>query len=129
MFTMAPVRDEQGNVRFYAGVQVDVTVYTDDAGVTKKAVTSLDLVNQDKDRDENSFDRQMKEYSKQTASAVASGVAGLKDGDLPWKNMVGILRTPQPHQRHDPNWVALKAAVDKHESEAVSYTHLRAHET
>jgi len=32
--------------------------------VTKKAVTSLDLVNQDKDRDENSFDRQMKEYSK-----------------------------------------------------------------
>jgi non-specific serine/threonine protein kinase len=117
MFTMAPVRDEQGNVRFYAGVQVDVTVYTDDAGVTKKAVTSLDLVNQDKDRDENSFDRQMKEYSKQTASAVASGVAGLKDGDLPWKNMVGILRTPQPHQRHDPNWVALKAAVDKHESE------------
>ena len=63
-----------GNVRFYAGVQVDVTVYTDDAGVTKKAVTSLDLVNQDKDRDENSFDRQMKEYSKQTASAVASGM-------------------------------------------------------
>ena len=30
----------------------------------------------DKDRDESSFDRQMKEYSKQTASAVASGVAG-----------------------------------------------------
>ena len=116
MFTMAPVRDEQGNVRFFAGVQVDVTVYTREEG--EKDATSLDLVKEyDKDRDESSFDRQMKEYSKQTASAVASGVAGLKDGDLPWKNMVGILRTPQPHQRHDPNWMALKARLDKHEAE------------
>ena len=32
MFTMAPVRDEQGNVRFFAGVQVDVTVYTREEG-------------------------------------------------------------------------------------------------
>ena len=116
MFTMAPVRDEQGNVRFFAGVQVDVTVYTRGSPGEKDA-TSMDLVKQYNDRDENSFDRQMKEYSKQTASAVASGVAGLKDGDLPWKNMVGILRNPQPHQRHDPNWVALKARVDKHEAE------------
>ena len=33
MFTLAPVRDESGKVRLFAGVQVDVTVYRDKAGV------------------------------------------------------------------------------------------------
>ena len=82
MFTLAPVRDDEGNVRFFAGVQVDVTVYKDKDGTeggdaTRKGVTDTgsferEITSEDGDpnRDPNSMDMNMKNYSKMAAGNV-----------------------------------------------------------
>ena len=54
MFTLAPVRDDEGKVRFFAGVQVDVTVYDDDG--TERTVASFDKT--------ETAEREQEEYSK-----------------------------------------------------------------
>ena len=112
MFTLAPVRDESGKVRFFAGVQVDVTVYRDKAGVPGDRGASIEDL--ETERTETSMEKTLKEVSKQAASAVSGAIADLADDELPWKNMVGALAQPKPHQRRDPNWAALTSVVQSH---------------
>jgi non-specific serine/threonine protein kinase len=119
MFTLAPVRDETGRIRFFAGIQVDVTVYKKkdtqtDRRVSAASMDSENLEDADPDRAETSFDDQMKQYSKSMASQVSGAIADLADDELPWKTMVGRLAKPKPHQSADPNWRALREVVERH---------------
>ena len=119
MFTLAPVRDETGRIRFFAGIQVDVTVYKkkdtqSDRRVSAASMDSENLEDADPDRAETSFDDQMKQYSKSMASQVSGAIADLADDELPWKTMVGRLAKPKPHQSADPNWRALREVVERH---------------
>ena len=130
MFTLAPVRDETGRIRFFAGIQVDVTVYKrrDEgargaraeprgSGVSSLSMDSENLEDADSDRAETSFDDQMKQYSRSMASQVSGAIADLADDELPWKNMVGRLARPKPHQGADPNWRALREVTETHRRE------------
>lgn len=65
-------------------------------------------------RPDSSFDAGMKQYSKKTAAQVSGAIADLADEDLPWKKMVGVVAKPKPHQASDPNWRALRNAVETH---------------
>ena len=115
MFTLAPVRDEQGNVRFFAGVQVDVTVYKDTDAAARGSVGSIRSEDGDPNRKENSQDASMKEYSKMTAENVTGAVGQMAAADqLPWANMLGRLSKPKPHQLGDSNWAALRKVVEAH---------------
>ena len=119
MFTLAPVRDETGRIRFFAGIQVDVTVYKkkdtqSDRRVSAASMDSENLEDADPDRAETSFDDQMKQYSKSMASQVSGAIADLADDELPWKTMVGRLAKPKPHQSADHNWRALREVVERH---------------
>ena len=123
MFTLAPVRDETGKIRFFAGIQVDVTVYKKkDEGrareepkrVSDLSLDSENLEDADPDRAETSFDENMKQYSKSMANQVSGAIADLADDELPWKTMVGRLGKPKPHQSADPNWRALRLVVEGH---------------
>lgn len=124
MFTLAPVRDETGKIRFFAGIQVDVTVYKKGdrvKGYSRASTQSVDSENNfnsdvDPDRPETSFDDSMKQYSKKTAAQVTASVADLADDELPWKTMVGHVAKPKPHQASDPNWAALRRVVEKHKA-------------
>ena len=128
MFTLAPVRDETGRIRFFAGIQVDVTVYkkrdASDAAtsgaprrVSNLSLDSENLEDADPDRAETSFDDQMKQYSKSMASQVSGAIADLADDELPWKTMVGRVAKPKPHQNADPNWAALREVTERHRRE------------
>eukprot|EP00227_Mantoniella_beaufortii_P008260 CAMPEP_0197586716 /NCGR_PEP_ID=MMETSP1326-20131121/8598_1 /TAXON_ID=1155430 /ORGANISM="Genus nov. species nov., Strain RCC2288" /LENGTH=641 /DNA_ID=CAMNT_0043151375 /DNA_START=273 /DNA_END=2194 /DNA_ORIENTATION=+ len=122
MFTLAPVRDEDGNVRFFAGVQVDVTVYKDKGGNEKgngDEGSSFDLgpiTSEDGDplRKETSMDKNMKEYSKMAAGNVTAAVSTINPvkETMPWDGMLGELGKPKPHQGNDPAWKALRGVVD-----------------
>ena len=128
MFTLAPVRDDGGKIRFYAGIQVDVTVYKDsksgaaiapgDRDNRRASNLSLDSQNledyADPTRPETSMEKNMKAYSANVGKQVSGAIADLADDDLPWKNMIGVLREAKPHGRSDPNWAALRAAVESH---------------
>jgi PAS domain S-box-containing protein len=126
MFTLAPVRDETGKIRFFAGIQVDVTVYKkkDEKQRTREesekkrfsdlSLDSENLEDADPDRAETSFDENMKQYSKSMATQVSGAIADLADDELPWTTMVGRLGKPKPHQVGDPNWRALRSVVEKH---------------
>ena len=117
MFTLAPVRDETGKIRFFAGIQVDVTVYKKKDEEKRFSDLSLDsenLEDADPDRAETSFDENMKQYSKSMATQVSGAIADLADDELPWTTMVGRLGKPKPHQVGDPNWRALRSVVEEH---------------
>ena len=127
MFTLAPVRDDGGKIRFYAGIQVDVTVYKDSKSgaaiapgdrdnrrASNLSLDSQNLEDADPTRPETSMEKNMKAYSANVGKQVSGAIADLADDDLPWKNMIGVLREAKPHGRSDPNWAALRAAVESH---------------
>ena len=117
MFTLAPVRDETGKIRFFAGIQVDVTVYKkkdEEKRISDLSLDSENLEDADPDRAETSFDENMKQYSKSMATQVSGAIADLADDELPWTTMVGRLGKPKPHQVGDPNWRALRSVVEEH---------------
>jgi PAS domain S-box-containing protein len=117
MFTLAPVRDETGKIRFFAGIQVDVTVYKkkdEEKRISNLSLDSENLEDADPDRAETSFDENMKQYSKSMATQVSGAIADLADDELPWTTMVGRLGKPKPHQVGDPNWRALRSVVEEH---------------
>jgi non-specific serine/threonine protein kinase len=116
MFTLAPVRDHAGEVRFFAGVQVDVTVYTDADG---RRLDSVELLRQTKaPTPRHSGDDEGKSKSKAATKKVLEAIGGLTaaDGELPWARMVGRLGAPKPHQAGDANWAALRKIVAAHKA-------------
>ena len=115
MFTLAPVRDDGGKIRFYAGIQVDVTVYKDSKSgaaiapgdrdnrrASNLSLDSQNLEDADPTRPETSMEKNMKAYSANVGKQVSGAIADLADDDLPWKNMIGVLREAKPHGRSDP---------------------------
>ena len=118
MFTLAPVRDQDGNVRFFAGVQVDVTVYSEEAeNIKRGSVGSIRSSEGDPERNiKTSSDIMMNQVSKQAASAIRDAVMPMAApaAALPWAEMLGQLASPKPHQRNDPNFQALQQKVDQH---------------
>jgi PAS domain S-box-containing protein len=112
MFTLAPVRDEQGKVRFFAGVQVDVTVYKDTESESRGSLGAVDSEDGNPDRTNNSTDAGMKEFSSKMAGDITGAVGQMSTEALPWVNMVGRLAKPKPHQVGDTNWAALQAVVN-----------------
>ena len=88
MFTLAPVRDDEGKVRFFAGVQVDVTVYDDDG--MERTVASFDK--------SEAAEREQKEYSKIAASNIATAMSHDAADKLPWEGLLGNLNGPKPHR-------------------------------
>lgn len=114
MFTLAPVRDEQGNVRFFAGVQVDVTVYSDADAAARGSVGAVRSEDGDPARAPTSTDLSMKALSMKTASNVTGAVGQMAAAEaLPWVNMLGQLSKPKPHQAGDANWAALQSVVER----------------
>ena len=104
MFTLAPVRDDEGKVRFFAGVQVDVTVYDDDG--TERTVASFDKT--------ETAEREQEEYSKKAASNIATATNNDAADKLPWEGLLGSLNGPKPHRMSEceREWKALIAVVN-----------------
>ena len=115
MFTLAPVRDDAGNVRFFAGVQVDVTVYEDKDAVRRSSFGKI--TSEDGNPEHTDANMAMKDFSKTTAGNIIGAVGQMTATDaLPWVNMVGRLSKPKPHQVDDPNWAALLKVVEQHKA-------------
>ena len=83
MFTLAPVRDDGGKIRFYAGIQVDVTVYKDSKSgaaiapgdrdnrrASNLSLDSQNLEDADPTRPETSMEKNMKAYSANVGKQV-----------------------------------------------------------
>jgi len=104
MFTLAPVRDDEGKVRFFAGVQVDVTVYDDDG--TERTVASFDKT--------EAAEREQEEYSKKAASNIATATNNDAADKLPWEGLLGSLNGPKPHRMGEceREWKALIDVVN-----------------
>jgi len=104
MFTLAPVRDDEGKVRFFAGVQVDVTVYDDDG--MERTVASFDK--------SEAAEREQKEYSKIAASNIATATSHDAADKLPWEGLLGDLNGPKPHRMGEceREWKALIDVVN-----------------
>ena len=102
MFTLAPVRDDQGVVRFFAGVQVDITAH--DPATEHESVAEISFKGTD---EENAA------ISKNAASIVAGATAKDKEFEPPWKHMLGMMLDPKPHQiENRRQWDALRIVTD-----------------
>ena len=98
MFTLAPVRDEQGIVRFFAGVQVDITAH--DPQTEHETVAEITFKEEDNDANV--------QVSKSAAQLVAGAAAKDKEFEPPWKHMSGHMLQPKPHQlENSRHWEAL----------------------
>jgi len=87
MFTLAPIKDVDGTVRFYMGVQVDVT----DPQSAK------------------AFDEMQQQALKAAGGDLGAGGGG---GD-PWKDVETNVIRLKPHRGSDPAVQALKAVYDR----------------
>ena len=102
MFTLAPVRDDQGIVRFFAGVQVDITAH--DPSTEDESIAEITF----KGTDEENI-----AISKGAASMVAGATAKDKEFEPPWVRMHGKMLTPKPHQiENRRHWEALRKATN-----------------
>ncbi len=102
MFTLAPVRDDQGVVRFFAGVQLDITAH--DPATEHESVAEISFKGTD---EENAA------ISKNAASIVAGATAKDKEFEPPWKHMLGMMLDPKPHQiENRRQWDALRIVTD-----------------
>jgi len=102
MFTLAPVRDDQGVVRFFAGVQVDITAH--DETMEDESVAEITFV----DNEEQSAI-----ISKEAASVVAGATKVDIEHDPCWNRMLGVLNGPKPHQVEvRRQWDALKRVTN-----------------
>jgi len=97
MFNLAPVFDNSGNIRFYVGVQGDVT---DDDQPDAGGIVAV-----------KKTDKEHKDNAKAAVAAVSAfqdpdEVFSSIDGGLPIRN--------KPHKAHDPQWDAIIKAYEKH---------------
>ena len=103
MFTLAPVRDEQGVVRFFAGVQVDITAHDPET----EGDTVAEVTFNEKDTDANAA------ISKASAQIVAGATAKDKEFEPPWVHMKGMMLEPKPHQiENRRHWEALRRVTN-----------------
>jgi phototropin len=102
MFTLAPVRDDQGVVRFFAGVQVDITAH--DETTEDESVAEVSFVD---------ANEQNMQISKEAASLVAGATKVDIEHDPCWNRMLGALNGPKPHQIElRRQWDALKKVTN-----------------
>jgi len=98
MFTLAPVRDDQGVVRFFAGVQVDITAH--DETTEDETIAEVSFAGNDEDN---------ATVSKSAAMLVAGATAQDKEFTMPWEKMTGLMNDQKPHQNENRrHWEALR---------------------
>lgn len=106
MFTLAPMRDQQGEVRFYVGVQVDVTAQTGQQTVAPApggtwAKPALD-------------ESAIKDAENQT-SMITTALQGMPATSTanPWATLPGAVMRRKPHKADDKAYQALMATEQK----------------
>lgn len=98
MFTMAPMRDQQGTTRFFVGVQVDVTAAVAQAAGPNwlKAPAAV------------TDDASLYQQEKSAASTIGAALMGMPGpSGNPWANISGTVMRCKPHKSDDKAYQAL----------------------
>lgn len=99
MFTLAPMRDQQGQTRFFVGVQVDVT-----ASVAQAAGGQ----NWTKAAPPPAEDPVLLQQEKQAASMIGQALSGMAQPSAnPWAAIPGTIMRRKPHKADDKAYQAL----------------------
>nr|AML77533.1 putative LOV domain-containing protein [Acrosiphonia sp. BC-2016] len=101
MFSMAPMADVDGTVRFFIGVQVDVTGTEAEEG--SKAAPKVDEAAVRQVQDTNNISTAVKKFGEQAGRAAADAFAVIETSKLKRK----------PHKSTDRTWVALDKLQQK----------------
>ncbi|KAG2497547.1 hypothetical protein HYH03_004294 [Edaphochlamys debaryana] len=98
MFTMAPMRDQDGHARFFVGVQVDVTATS--ANPEGPAPPP---------------DKEKVEVGMQAASMISTALQGMTQPaqSNPWAHISGTVMKAKPHKGGNPAYQALLALQDR----------------
>ncbi|KXZ43471.1 hypothetical protein GPECTOR_89g491 [Gonium pectorale] len=103
MFTMAPMRDQDGSVRFFVGVQVDVTAQStspDKMPVWNKTPSA---------------EEEKAVAGAQAASMISTALQGMAGPGAanPWAGISGAVMKRKPHKTEDKAYQALLALQQK----------------
>lgn len=96
MFTIAPMKDSDGTVRFFIGVQVDVSASTAAANEADKLPAWSVMP---------STEAQAK--GNQAASMISTALQGMGLGANPWAKLTSGMMRPKPHKAADRAYQAL----------------------
>ncbi|MEW5309471.1 MAG: hypothetical protein WDW38_001359 [Sanguina aurantia] len=102
MFTMAPMRDQDGTARFFVGVQVDVTAQASAPGEKAPAwnkTASTEAVHA--------------KLGSDTAGIINNALSNMGWGVNPWTNISGSIIKRKPHKAGDKAFQALLALQER----------------
>jgi hypothetical protein len=101
MFTLAPMRDQQGEVRFFVGVQVDVTAKGTQQAVPADGVSPTWTKTPEQDA-------LLVAEGTQAASMITTALKGTpQPGGNPWAGISGVVMQRKPHKADDKAYLAL----------------------
>nr|AML77131.1 putative LOV domain-containing protein [Hafniomonas reticulata] len=102
MFTMAPMKDHNDKVRFFVGVQVDVTAYT---GSTAEQVPAWTAP--------TTAEAPAAKAGHQAAGFISSALENMGWGANPWASIATNILTLKPHKAGDRAFQALLSVQQK----------------
>nr|AML77624.1 putative LOV domain-containing protein [Ignatius tetrasporus] len=102
MFTLAPMADADGSVRFFVGVQVDVT----DVTAEKPADMPVSPL-------PTKADQQKLAAGKQAAAAISSALSSMGWQHDPWQDIKSLVVRLKPHKNEDKAFADLRAAQEQ----------------
>nr|AML77557.1 putative LOV domain-containing protein [Stigeoclonium helveticum] len=103
MFTLAPMCDQDGTIRFFIGVQVDVTAQSGTPG--------MDVPSWSKTKSE---DVQTAKQGHVAATAISAALQTMGWPSNPWASIQGSIAKQKPHKQEDR---AFQALLDLQEKE------------
>lgn len=109
MFTLAPIMDVEGHIRFFIGVQVDVTAR--EAGDRPGDLVPTTAA-------ENQATQRLKEAASVINTALQNGPFGMKD---PWAGLKEGCVGKKPHKANDPGYQALARFQNQHQKLKLSH--------
>ncbi len=100
MFTLAPMYDSDGTVRFFVGVQVDVTAQMPGAAPMPPTKSPSD-------------EQRSMQQGQQAAGMIASALNNMGYGANPWAALPPSIIKPKPHKASDKAYQAISAVVQR----------------
>ncbi|KAI8463717.1 MAG: putative blue light receptor [Monoraphidium minutum] len=102
MFTLAPMKDSDGTVRFYIGVQVDVSASTGAASAADKLPAWT-----------KGAPPEAEAAGHGAAALIGSALQGMGLSANPWAKLGGQVMRRKPHKAADPGYQALLEAQER----------------